>query len=175
MSAYVFGYGSLVAESEGCHVATLHGHRRVWGVAMDNAVDLAGYKHYRLRSDGSRPAVAVCFLDVVDDPALVVTGICMPVDARRLAALDDRERNYARTDVTELVDGARGKVWAYLGSEEGVTRFREGVAAGRAVVSRDYLDAVLAAVAAIAPGEVDAVRDSPPVLDLERIEIPRGV
>ncbi len=172
MNAYVFGYGSLVAEGEGCHVATLRGYRRTWGVAMDNAVDLPGYKHYLLRSDGSRPAVHVAFLDVVADPACSVTGICLPVDRRRLAELDARERNYSRVDVTALVDQAHGTVWSYVGSEDGVTRFLEGVAAGRAVVSRDYFDGVAAALRAIAPGEEDALCESPPLLDLERIQNP---
>jgi gamma-glutamylcyclotransferase (GGCT)/AIG2-like uncharacterized protein YtfP len=172
VNGYVFGYGSLVAEGEGCRVAVLHGYRRVWGVAMDNAVDLPGYKYYRLRSDGSRPAVYVAFVDVVADPAWSVTGVCIPVDSARLAELDARERNYVRAEVTSSVRGARGKVWAYLGSEDGVTRFRSGVAAGCVVVSRDYYDAVLAAVGAIAPDEVDALREAPPVLDLDRIELP---
>jgi hypothetical protein len=171
MAAFVFGYGSLAAEREGCHVATLHGYRRTWGVAMDNSVDLPGYKSYRLRSDDSRPAVFVCFVDLVAAAGGAVSGICMPVDAPRLAELDDRERNYVRRDVTELVDHARGTVWSYIGSEEGVTRFREGVAAGTAVVSRDYFDAVLAAVGAMAPDEAEALRECPPVLDLDRIDL----
>jgi hypothetical protein len=171
MAAFVFGYGSLAAEGEGCHVATLRGYRRTWGVAMDNRVDLPGYKSYRLRADGSRPAVFVCFVDVVADPGDVVTGVCIPVDAPRLAELDDRERNYERVDVTDSVDGSRGQVWSYLGSEEGVTRFREGVGAGMAVVGRDYFDAVLAAVRAIAPDEAEALRRCPPVLDLDRIDL----
>ncbi len=70
VNGYVFGYGSLVAEGEGCHVAVLRGYRRVWGVAMDNSVDLPGYKCYRLRADLSRPAVFVAFVDVVRDPAV---------------------------------------------------------------------------------------------------------
>ena len=91
---FVLGYGSLAAEHDGCPVAVLRGWRRVWGVAMDNRVDLPGYKSYRLRSDGSRPAAFVCFLDIEPDPAAAVTGVCMPVDERRLRELDDRERNY---------------------------------------------------------------------------------
>jgi hypothetical protein len=170
---YVFGYGSLVAEHPGCHVTRLRGHRRGWGVAMDNAVDLPGYKSYRLRSDGSRPQVHVAFLDVEPDPSSAVTGVCMPVDARRLRELDDRERNYRRIDVTDAIADARGRVWVYSGSDAGRARLRDGLARGCAVVSRDYLDGVLAAIAAIAPDEVAAVE--PPgltVLDLERIEIP---
>ncbi|MEJ7797821.1 MAG: gamma-glutamylcyclotransferase family protein [Solirubrobacteraceae bacterium] len=169
---FVFGYGSLVAENEGCHVATLCGHRRSWAVAMDNRVDVPGYKFYRLRCDGSRPQVFVCFLDIEADLACAVTGICMPVGERGLRRLDDRERNYDRIDVTAEIDGARGRVWAYRGSDAGRARLRDGRALGLAVASRDYLDGVLDAIAAIAPDEVASVQRSPAALDLERIEIP---
>jgi len=175
--AFVFGYGSLVAEHARGHVARLRGHRRVWGVAMDNAVDLPGYKLYRLRAGGSRPAVFVAFLDVEPDPRGAVTGVCMPVSDRELRALDDRERNYDRVDVTDAVDGCpTGRVWAYLGSDAGRARLSEGRRRASAVVSRAYLDGVLAGVAAIAPAEVAALERSPAqaglaVMDLDRIEI----
>ena len=42
--ARVFGYGSLVAD--GAQPCELRGFRRFWGVAMDNRVDLPGYKHF---------------------------------------------------------------------------------------------------------------------------------
>jgi hypothetical protein len=176
---YVFGYGSLVAEQAGCHTARLRGHRRVWGVAMDNTVDLPGYKSYRLRSDGSRPAVFVAFLDIEPDARTAVTGVCMPVDAAMLRELDDRERNYARVDVTDAIVGARGRVWAYRGSDAGRARLREGLARGCAVVSRDYLARASAAIAAIAPDEVAEIepvsaRDRFALLDLQRIEIPHA-
>lgn len=175
---FVFGYGSLVAELAGGHVARLRGRRRVWGVAMDNTRDLPGYKSYRLRSDGSRPAVFVAFVDIEHDPASDVTGVCVPVDRDELHLLDRRERNYERRDVTHAVAGdAPGRVWAYHGSADGRARLRDGLAAGRAVVSRAYFHAVLAGVAAIAPGEVAELERSPArtglaLLDLERIEIP---
>jgi hypothetical protein len=171
---YVFGYASLVAEHPGCHVARLSGWRRCWGVAMDNTLDLPGYKSYRLRRGGSRPAVFVAFLDVEPDPAGAVTGVCVPVDARALRELDDRERNYERIDVTGALAGARGRVWAYRGSDAGRARLRDGLARGRAVVGRDYLDGVLAGIAAIAPREVAAVERAASgltVLDLDRIEV----
>ena len=44
--------------------------------------DLPGYKHYT-DSSGYRPAVFVCFLDVVADPRGSVNGLCVPVDAAR--------------------------------------------------------------------------------------------
>jgi hypothetical protein len=175
---FVFGYGSLVAEHERGHVATLRGHRRHWGVAMDNARDLPGYKYYRLKPDGSRPRIFVAFLDIAADPAARVVGICMPVAVGDLAELDERERNYDRVDVTDLVDEPRGRVWAYRGSAAGQARLRDGLARGRAAVSRDYLDRVLDAIAVFAPGEAGAMAQSPAdagldVLDLERIEIRR--
>jgi hypothetical protein len=175
----VFGYGSLVAEHARGHVAILRDHRRGWGVAMDNGRDLPGYKSYRLRSDGSRPPLFVAFLDIEPDPDGAVTGLCVPVDERALRELDRRERNYRRIDVTSSIAGARGRVWAYGGSEAGRARLRHGRARGRAAVSRDYLDGVLAGIAAIAPDEVAGVRRSPGpaglvVLDLDRVEIPEA-
>lgn len=176
--AFVFGYGSLAGEHRRCPVARLRGWRRTWGVAMDNSVDVPGYKSYRLRADGSRPAVFVAFADIEPDPAGTVTGVCMEVDAADLAALDDRERNYDRMEITRALDGAPpGRVWLYRGSEAGRARLRDGLAAGRAVISRDYLNAVRAGLAAIAPSEVAAVeralgRLGIGVLDLDRLDIP---
>ena len=115
---FVFGYGSLAADLAGSHPALLRGRRRGWGVAMDNAVDVPGYKHYRLRADGSRPEVFVAFLDLFDDPAAATHGVCVAVDDAQLAAIDHRERNYERVDVTDAVMPARGTVWAYVGSAE---------------------------------------------------------
>jgi hypothetical protein len=175
---FVFGYGSLVAEVARGSVATLRGHRRVWGVAMDNRRDLPGYKSYRLRADASRPAVYVAFLDIERDPACSVTGVCVPVDDDDLRALDERERNYARVDVTADLGGcAPGRVFAFVGTAAGRARLRDGLAQGRAVVGRDYLEAVLAGVAAIAPDELAAVADlhrraGLEVADLERVEVP---
>ena len=174
---YVFGYGSLAAEHARGHVASLRGRRRGWGVAMDNSRDLPGYKFYRLRADGSRPAIAVAFLDIEPDPASAVTGICMPAGERDLAALDRRERNYERVDVSGALEGGPpGQVWTYPGSQAGRARLREGVAAGRAAVSRDYLAAVLAGLASVAPDELDGIERSLrsaglAVLDLDRVDI----
>jgi hypothetical protein len=175
---FVFGYGSLAGEHLRCPVARLRGWRRVWGVAMDNRVDVPGYKSYRLRADGSRPAVFVAFLDIEPDRDAVVTGVCMPVAADELDALDRRERNYDRIDVTSQLDGSPpGRVWAYRGSDDGRARLHDGAATGRAVVSRDYLAGVLAAVATLAPADVPAVERSPQlaglaIVDLERVELP---
>ncbi|MGI9098212.1 MAG: gamma-glutamylcyclotransferase family protein [Solirubrobacteraceae bacterium] len=170
----VFGYGSLAADLAGGRVAELRGHRRVWGVAMDNRVDLSGYKHYRLRSDGSRPAVFVAFLDLVPDAGASTRGVCVPVEAAQLPALDCRERNYERVDVTPAVTPSRGTVWAYVGTPAGRRRLRRARDGGRAVVSRDYLERTRAAfaalgAAALAEFERTAALDGLPVWELERL------
>ena len=171
---FVFGYGSLAADLAGGHVADLRGHRRVWGVAMDNRVDVPGYKHYRLLCDGSRPAVCVAFLDLVADADAVTRGVCVPVDEQQLPALDRRERNYDRVDVTGAVRPAHGTVWAYVGTPAGRGRLRRARDGGSAVVSRDYLERTRAAFAALgatalAEFERTAALGGLPVWELERL------
>jgi len=173
---FVFGYASLAAEHDGCAVAVLQGWRRVWGSAMDNSVDIRGYKSYRLRCDGSRPAAFVCFLDIEPDPVGAVTGVCLPVDGSGLRRLDARERNYDRIDVSAQVASAPGRVWAYVGSAAGRARLREGLARANAVISRDYRDAVLTAIDAIAPAEAAEARRASTagglaVVSLQRIDL----
>lgn len=176
---YVFGYGSLVADHPDGYATELRGHRRRWGVAMDNRRDLPGYKWYRSRESGERPALFVAFLDLAVDAAggdAAVNGLCHPLGAGELALLDARERNYDRVDVTERVVQARGRVWAYVGSAAGRARLADGRRAGSAAVSRDYLAAVEAGFARHGPAAVrayDASTDALdlPLLDLERVEL----
>ena len=73
---------------------------------------------------------------------MTVSGLALPVDAERLQALDTRELNYDRVDVTGLVEGVPGRVWTYLGRAPGRARLARGLAEGTAVVSRDYLEKV---------------------------------
>jgi hypothetical protein len=171
---FVFGYASLAADLAGGHPAELRGYRRCWGVAMDNRIDVRGYKHYRLRSDGSRPAVCVAFLDVVADAGAVTRGVCVPVTESELPGLDRRERNYDRLDVTDAVTPARGTVWAYVGTPGGRRRLQRARDGGRAVVSHDYLERTRAAFAALgdaalAEFERTAALDGLPVWELDRL------
>jgi len=163
---FVFGYGSLAAQPVGA-VALLRDHRRVWGVAMDNGRDLPGYKHYRLRSDGSRPAVFVAFLDLEEDSRSAVNGVLLPVDEAALRALDRRERNYERVDVTGEIDGATGTVWAYVGSPQGRARLRDARARGHAVISRDYLEDVSSRFAALGAEQLEVFERSTDPVGLE--------
>jgi hypothetical protein len=177
---YVFGYGSLAAwASRAAAAAELLGARRVWGVAMDNRETIAGYKVFLDPADGTRPAVHVAFLDLggaaPDAPAL--NGVLLAVKPRELAAFDARERNYERTEVTDRVPGAPGRVWAYTGSAAGRARLAAGLREGTAVVSRAYLDGVQEAFADLGDGEIERFRATTqpppvPVRELRRVDLP---
>jgi len=174
----VFGYGSLVAGDPGHpEVRRLAGVRRTLGVAMDNAVDLPGYKWWRDPRDGSRPAVMVAFADLTEAEAGAppVNGVC--VATGDLATLDARERNYERVEVTGRVDDPPGRVWAYLGSAAGRERFAHGAAGGRLVVPRSYVEGVQAGFRALGPDEHAAFLASTDfggvfVAALERVDLP---
>lgn len=181
----MFGYGSLVLELERLptrerlphgYVGELPGHRRCWGVAMDNSVDLPGYKCY-LAADGTRPPLWIAFLDLVPAAGSSVNGVVSPVTQEQLRLLDARERNYDRVDVTELIDGAAGRTWAYVGSPAGRARRAQGERTGALAIQRAYLDAVRQGFAALGDAELAAFEASTepvtlPLLDLRRVELP---
>jgi gamma-glutamylcyclotransferase (GGCT)/AIG2-like uncharacterized protein YtfP len=179
---YVFAYGSLLRDlsealGERMRPARLRDHRRVWNVAMDNSRSLAGYKYYLSAADSSRPAVFVTFLNLVAAAGRHVSGVLFAVDEDGLAALDERERNYDRRDVTDLLeDPPGGRVWTYIGKPEAERRFALGARDGRAVIDRAYLETVRAGfqlIAADALEEFDATTDphACPILDLRRIDL----
>jgi gamma-glutamylcyclotransferase (GGCT)/AIG2-like uncharacterized protein YtfP len=109
---------------------------------MDNRQTIPGYKYYVDAVTGERPAVYVTFLCVWPERGASVPGVLLEVDDAGLAALDARERNYDRVDVSAHVDGGDRRVWAYLASAGGRQRFAAGRAAGTAVVSDEYLASV---------------------------------
>jgi hypothetical protein len=185
---FVFGYGSLAVLPERSltrerdpagFVADLAGFARVWGVAMDNRRDLPGYKYYT-RLDGYRPAAYIAFLDVVETATgseRPCNGVCVPVDDRALEALDARERNYRRLDVSDRVPVGGARVWTYVGSAEGRERLAHGRSLATAIVDAGYLRAVEAAFAGLGAGEQAAAAGSLepadlPVIELIRHELP---
>jgi hypothetical protein len=162
---FIFGYGSLVAlgqlaptrafAPEG-FVTDLRDFRRCWGVAMNNRVNLPGYKYY-LDQRGQRPDLHVAFLDVRSAQGDAVNGVCLPVTRDQLAALDHRERNYVRRDVTAFCDvpDEAARVWTYIGSPAGRRRLTRARSSGRAVIDRTYLAGVVEAFKCLGPGEYD--------------------
>jgi hypothetical protein len=122
----------------------------------------------------------VAFLDLEHaGPGHEVGGVLLRVDAAALPALDARERNYARVDVTHRAspEHAGTRVWAYVGREDARARCAEARSAGTAVVARPYLAGVRAAFGALGPAALAAYEASTaapgmPVADLERIDVP---
>lgn len=146
---WVFAYGSLLPAGhamlpEGAVAADLHGWRRSWSVAMDNSVDLPDYKHY-VGPDGHRPDLMVCYLDIGRRAEAVVNGVALEVGPDELPALDERERNYERREVTEQLSvSLGGRVWAYVGQRAGRVRARRGRRERRLAVASSYRERVLA-------------------------------
>ena len=184
----MFGYGSLVAPGRvtldrtvraGGFVTDLRGMARGWGVAMDNRRDLPAYKYY-LDPAGVRLPVHVAFLDIrpADDPAATVNGLCLPVDAATLAALDLRERNYTRVEVTDQIsaDAGAAPVFTYVGSAAGRERLHGARDSGTAVIHAGYLDSVRAGFRALGEPELAACEsslapDGLPIMDLTRHDL----
>lgn len=138
---FLLAYGSLVADLAGEPlVRKVRGLRREWGVAMDNRIDLPGYKMYVRAGTGERHEGHVAFLDLVQDPGAAFDGTLFELSDVELADLDVRERNYRRVDVTSNVIDAPGPVVAYMGTEEGKARFDAGLAAADVVVSDAYVE-----------------------------------
>ncbi len=84
----------------------LRDHARGWDVAMDNRETIPGYKFYVDAETGRRPAVYVAFLAIRYEPGAAVSGEVFAVDDEQLAALDRRERNYDRRDVSAHIDSS---------------------------------------------------------------------
>jgi cation transport regulator ChaC len=159
---WVFGYGSLVDAGRlsrflaardvtlGAHeYCRLHGFKRTWSVAMDNALTLPGYKYYLDPATGARPPVYVAFLNIETAGAGTdVAGILFEVDAAALKVLDARERNYDRVDVTPSISAAvDGTVWSYVGHAQAAARYRQGLARRALVIEEAYRHAVTRAFA----------------------------
>lgn len=184
---HVFGYGSLLERREGgawdgsrTAVCELRGFRRTWNVAMDNAETIPGYKVYLDARTGERGDWLVTFLNVVADRRASVNGLLFEVDDGALKDLDRRERNYERVEVTGRLDRAvAGTVWTYAGRTAAVARFERGRRTGRALVSEEYLERVLADFAALGTEHrrrfLELTDDPPcPVVGLTRVDLPSG-
>ena len=145
---------------------------------MDNAVTVPGYKYYVDAWTGRRPEVCVTFVNLHPDTGCTVNGVAVPVSREGLRRLDERERNYDRVEVTEAISPRPARrVWTYLGDEEARGRYRRGRASGRAVVSREYYEAVLASFRDLGDAEVRRFWSSTeqpecPLADLSLVDVP---
>lgn len=152
MSTWVFGYGSLVSPSslastigrsvDTADVAAAHldGYQRRWN-----------YGSLHLRGDWHHAGVIVAQGLVVSLGLAMAAdascnGVVVRITADDLALLDWRERDYARTDVTDLIrrdDGGRlEQIVTYVPRPGAVERYEEARDQGRAGIRRSYWDLV---------------------------------
>jgi cation transport regulator ChaC len=190
--AFIFGYGSLVSESNlerflsarnlrpsNVKYCKLNGFHRSWNVAMDNSRDIPGYKYYVDEQGGERPAGFVSFLNIYRKADSFVNGIIFEVPTGALADFDKRELNYDRVDVTTAFDGKPdGRIWAYVAKEDGLERFATGLLAGNAMIDRYYRDEVERAFRSLGNDAYEnfiSTTSAPtvPVRNLRRIDIPK--
>ena len=154
MTDYVFGYASLVAlEDADALPGRLRGFRRRWGVAMNNWEGGEEVKHWLDRETGERPHIRVAYLDIYEQADSAVNGLALPVDRERLRALDARELNYERVEVTDAFEPAvDGRVFTYVGLDAARERCRRGAEDGDICVSAEYIGGVRRAFEDLAPG-----------------------
>lgn len=188
---FVFGYGSLVdVENLRAYLqkvggqlrfwsdASLAGFTRIWNVSMDNSRDIPGYKYYVYPDSGMRPDVFVTFLNITSSPDNTVEGIIFEVSERLLATIDEREKNYLRLDVSASISPpAKGTIWAYIATDEGLKRYKTALQFGRAVIQRAYKEGIEAAfrqrgLSAYERYCRSTVPPDVPVVDLTRVDIP---
>lgn len=158
---YVFGYGSLVElidpfVADG-HVfpavpGRLHGFRRFWGAAMNNWEASDAEKHFVDPESGLKPRVRVAYLDIEERIGATVNGLAIPAAAARLAELDRREVNYSRVDVSAAFGPEIAhRVFAYVGTDAARERGRSEDADAPIRVSRQYVERIRRAFAALGP------------------------
>jgi len=128
-----------------------------------------------------RPDVFVTYVNLVEDAAAdaAVNGVLFPIDPGELAAMDERERNYVRLEVTDRMQVAVGeRVWTYVGSDGARERYERGRRRGAAVVSVEYVELVRRCFSALGTGELERFEGSTdppevPTRALRRVDLPR--
>ena len=182
-TTWVFGYGSLVAPTsiartigrpvvrhDGFAAARLHGYGRRWNY---------GSIHQRGDWHGPHGYVqqgVVVSLGLEASGSSTCNGAVVRVTDDELAHLDWRERDYERTDVTELVeaDVPTGvpieRVVTYVPRPSAIERYRAARDDLRAAIRRSYVELVHGAFVALGGEHADEyLRGTPdpdvPVID----------
>lgn len=185
---WIFGYGSLVSPAsmattigrtvaaEDVAVAHLDGYGRRWN-----------YGSMHLRGDWHHEGVdvtegLVVSLGLVAADTETCNGVIVRVTANELAQLDWRERDYQRTDVTDLIrlddvqqdhqhDRKRvERVMTYVPRPSAVERYEAARDRSQAAIRRSYWDLVSAAFAGLGQDHLARYTATPspdvPVLDV---------
>ncbi|MEM9217400.1 MAG: gamma-glutamylcyclotransferase family protein [Cyanobacteria bacterium P01_F01_bin.150] len=186
----IFGYGSLVnvehlqaylgrtlVANQDFMLCRLQDYCRCWTAAMDNRINLPGYKFYVEKHSGNRPQGVVTFLNIRPCSGKTITGIVFDVSEQELQRLDLRERNYRKVDVSDMIDSPTSRsIYAYVGRKESDQRYQQGLEQKSAIISRDYYDLVYGAYKALgaeALADYMDTTDPPqiPIVDLEKCPV----
>lgn len=182
-TTWVFGYGSLaspsslartigreVAWGDDVHRATLDGWGRRWNYGSPRTG--VSWTHGEAEiMDG----VMVC-LGIVDDPGGTISGVVFAVDDAELAALDRRERDYHRIEVTTAtaVHGdvaATASIVTYVPRTSSIERYERARSIGSAAIRQTYWDLVDAAFTDLGDDALECYRRTPapdvPVIDID--------
>lgn len=161
---WVFGYGSLVSpDSFGYtlgrspipgvdfHDAELCGFGRRWNYGVTSVVGES------IEPDGTPRSWTIVALGLVASSDEVVNGVIGWVADEELPALDRRERQYDRVDVTQqttVVDGVQGDapIVTYVPRDEAVQRYEAARDRGEAAIEQRYWDLVDRAFADLGGG-----------------------
>ena len=100
--------------------------------------------------------------------------MALAVGADELPALDARERNYERRDVTGQL-GVRlgGRVWAYVGRRAGRARAGRGRRERRLAIASSYLERVLAGFDALRQRRRFELLTEPPGVPVANLSLVR--
>jgi cation transport regulator ChaC len=180
-ATWVFGYGSLVspesmartigrtvAPHEGWLAAHLHGFGRRWN-----------YGSKRQRADWHGPdgfvesGVVICLgIEAAADERC--NGVVVRVDDRELAALDRRESDYDRVDVTDLVaterEAIEGRIVTYVPRPSAIERYLSARLERRAAVRLGYVELVRAAFHGLGEHHLDEYVAATPEPDVPVVD-----
>ncbi len=183
---WVFGYGSLVSPAsmattigrpvvgDDIAIAHLDGYGRRWN-----------YGSLHLRGDWHHEGVRVeqglvVSLGLVEADSETCNGVIVRVSSDELAQLDWRERDYERTDVSDLIrlddDRRAGPVMTYVPRPSAIERYESARDGQRAGIRLSYWELVSAAFDDLGGEHLARYRGTPapdvPVVDMTLSTLP---
>jgi len=181
---WVFGYGSLVSpvsfartigrvmdDDANRKSAELTGYGRRWNYGSPGP--LAEWRdHGRLVRSG-----VVIYLGLEKIAADSCNGVVVNLSEDEIEKVDKRERDYARVDVTSLVNVEGGPVAdpvvTYVPRPTAIERYLVARIDGRAAVDRSYWDLVHDGFAQLGVRELDRFTTSTPAPDVPIVDVVR--
>jgi len=174
---WVFGYGSLVSpesfartvgrvidDSGNRRKAELTGYGRRWNYGSPG--ELRSWS----ASDDATTSGVIIYLGLKESISDCCNGVVVRLSDFEIAAVDRRERDYARVDVSALmvVEGPsiENRVVTYVPRPSAIERYLHARSDGRAAVDRSYWDLVHGAFERLGQSELDRFTNSTPAPDV---------